>query len=291
MIKKIFCFIFTFLFAFSFLLSIPKPKKVKADTVSSLTLELMPITNVAFWFGSSYDTRYGPGLISATLEFRPYEINYLDVKLFSSVGTKTYTFSNNMSAGLTSDYLGSGITFNILSTFEFYGDIASDQVIITSYNIQYLPISSTDLPYSSTQSNVYASQHTWYLLNSSDYVQIVVPVYVPNSSVDQFLTGITYYYEFDATANQYLIDQARQQGYDKGKSDGESIGFTRGYNEGVSDAGEYTFIGLLDAVFYAPIKAVVSLFNFDLLGVNLLGFVQGILTLFIILAVVKLFIT
>lgn len=75
-------------------------------------------------------------------------------------------------------------------------------------------------------------------------------------------------------------------GKDLGFSDGKAVG----YKEGVAAANDYTFDGLLTAIIDVPVQAFTSLFNFEILGVNLASFFLALLSICIVLAVVKLLI-
>lgn len=80
------------------------------------------------------------------------------------------------------------------------------------------------------------------------------------------------------------LDVEYRRGYALGNRDGYDTGFTAG----VSQANNYSFAGLLSAVIDVPVSTFRSLFNFELLGVNLSSFFFTILTILIILAVIKL---
>lgn len=90
---------------------------------------------------------------------------------------------------------------------------------------------------------------------------------------------------------QSQYDNGYQLGQEKGFNEGYSKGHTIGYNEGrdVTEQG-YTFVSLIDAVGYGVTKPFVSLLNFDLLGVNLLSFATGLLTLVLMIKLVGIFI-
>lgn len=77
-------------------------------------------------------------------------------------------------------------------------------------------------------------------------------------------------------------------GYNQGYDAGETIGYQNGYNDGVEHGGNYTFLGLIGAVIDAPINAFTSLLNFDVLGVNILSLITGLLSIAIIVFIVKL---
>lgn len=84
-----------------------------------------------------------------------------------------------------------------------------------------------------------------------------------------------------------LLDNYNR-GYEEGKEMGDALGFSRGYAKGVADAGGSTFTGLISAVIDVPINAFRSLFNFELLGFNMVNFLLSILTLGVVIAIVRL---
>ena len=90
----------------------------------------------------------------------------------------------------------------------------------------------------------------------------------------------------DGYNNGYSAGES--SGYSSGYSAGETSGYSAGYNQGVENANEYTFIALIGAVFDAPINAFTSLFNFEILGFNILSFLTSLLTLCVILFILKL---
>lgn len=80
------------------------------------------------------------------------------------------------------------------------------------------------------------------------------------------------------------------EGYEQGRNDGYENGYQRGKADGLALADVATFEDLMSSVFDVPIRAFTSLFNFDILGVNMANFFLSILTLCIVLAVVKMLI-
>ncbi len=75
--------------------------------------------------------------------------------------------------------------------------------------------------------------------------------------------------------------------YNSGFESGKIAGYNDGYNAGKDVSDNYTFLGLIGAVFDAPIEAFKGLFNFDILGVNMQGFVLAMLTLAVIIIVIR----
>lgn len=87
--------------------------------------------------------------------------------------------------------------------------------------------------------------------------------------------------------NPNNYDLYTQTQYDSNYTNGKNVGYSTGYNKGVDDSNNYTFIGLIGSVIDAPIKAFTSLFNFELLGFNLLNFVKALFTLMVIIVVAR----
>lgn len=80
----------------------------------------------------------------------------------------------------------------------------------------------------------------------------------------------------------------RQEGYNQGYQEGKVAGREVGYQEGVADQGDYTFMGLIGAVFDAPIQAFKGLLSFEVLGVDMTAFVSSLFGLAVILVIIKL---
>ena len=94
------------------------------------------------------------------------------------------------------------------------------------------------------------------------------------------------YYQGDMLAA--AVDSAKKDGYNRGYQEGKVAGREVGYQEGIKDNGDYTFMGLLGAVFDAPIQAFKGLLSFEVLGVNMTAFVSSLFGLAVILLIIKL---
>ena len=123
-------------------------------------------------------------------------------------------------------------------------------------------------------------------------------------------------------ASKGYFDDGYNQGYSIGKDEGYNTGFSAGdsagFARGVESANTYSFLGLFGAIFDAPIKAIfggtftlpagttitdsngntmtlqstttvnrAGLLNFNLMGVNLSGFVLALFSISIIVVVIK----
>lgn len=166
-----------------------------------------------------------------------------------------------------------------------------------------------DLPYKyRLKNNVYRDEvYKFFALIDFMY-------YTPNDN-DYFVSGFN-------TASKGYYDEGYNKGYSVGKDYGYRTGFSagdsQGYARGVESANTYSFLGLFGAIFDAPIKAIfggtstlpagttitdsngntitlqstttvnrAGLLNFNLMGVNLSGFVLALFSLSILVVVIK----
>ena len=109
------------------------------------------------------------------------------------------------------------------------------------------------------------------LFDLSNFVSLSNDVYI-NMGYQQ---AKSYYDELIKTKTQESYLQGKNQGYELGLQEGKLQG------------GNYTFTSLIGAVFDAPIEAFRGLFNFEILGTNMQGFVLALLTLSVIIVVIK----
>lgn len=79
----------------------------------------------------------------------------------------------------------------------------------------------------------------------------------------------------------------RNEGYKNGYNVGKNEGYNLGYNQGLDGSGRWSFNSFLSAVIDVPVNAFTSLFNFEILGVNLSGFFLGLLTCCIVIGVIR----
>lgn len=108
-------------------------------------------------------------------------------------------------------------------------------------------------------------------------------VSVNDTSGEFYNTGYNNGY-LDATEG---FEEEKTNIYNSGFESGKTAGYNDGYNAGKDVADNYTFLGLIGAVFDAPIEAFKGLFNFEILGTNMQGFVLALLTLSVIIVIIK----
>lgn len=123
--------------------------------------------------------------------------------------------------------------------------------------------------------------------SSSNTFNDITLGYDINSSVKQGVFISNFVVKGRGSNFSVAIDNANKQGYNKGYQEGKVAGKTIGYQQGVKDQGDYTFMGLLGAVFDAPINAFKGLLNFEILGVDMTAFVSSLFALAIIVVIIK----
>lgn len=120
------------------------------------------------------------------------------------------------------------------------------------------------------------------------------------NSASRYQSRTYYFTQVDKDSAMYLegynagqsagYSAGNSAGYKQGYSVGDTQGYNRGYTAGANSANNYTFTKLIGAVVDVPVQTFISLFNFELLGINLAGFFTGLLTVAFIITVVKLLI-
>lgn len=82
-------------------------------------------------------------------------------------------------------------------------------------------------------------------------------------------------------------DEGYDDGYRFGSSQVNEMAYDRGYLAGVNTANSGTFLSLFDALFFSSGRFFTSLLNFEILGVNFLGFVTGLIGISVAVAVLR----
>lgn len=187
---------------------------------------------------------------------------------------------------------GSNCTISVYA----YGDFGSGSTTNNYFNVcavnssgQVITIASS--PILGTQ-NIFAStiEFSFDVPFNADYILIV-----PKRS------GNTYYFK-DFQIKQRIINLQllEESNYKNGYSDAETFYkkyygsggsgyqaiYQRGWNAG-HDAPEYDFKYLITATVDTPLQAFTSLFDFDILGVNMKTFYLSLFTLAVIITIIK----
>lgn len=88
-------------------------------------------------------------------------------------------------------------------------------------------------------------------------------------------------------------------GYSTGSSNGEKTGYNKGYNNGylygyekgvdAVEGTDNTLVGLVGGILTAPVNMLKTIFDFEFLGINLTHFIFSIVSLFIVIWLIKIF--
>lgn len=122
-----------------------------------------------------------------------------------------------------------------------------------------------------------------------------------SSTSDTAPTSMSSYIFFILTFAKYSVssDLAYSQGYNtaknewyqKGKVDGEKIGYDKGKADAANDNfANDALISLFDSVLSAPVKIIQNSLNFELFGVNFASLAFGVITIAMIVFVISFFI-
>lgn len=229
---------------------------------------------------------------------------YLDVETWNS-----YDYNSTASYSILLSSLAAGESHNFnLGVMDIYMTLPFNMGFrITASTVlveEFGALASVELSFFGNDLSRRTINLKLYDINGVFREYVIAPLFAQGSR-GYFLNPNTgYSATFVYSINPFTLDSisnAYKQGYDAGMKSGEFLynegyddGYFEGYNRGTivgaSEAGNYTFVSLLDAVFYAPVKMFVSLFNFDFLGVNVLGFVTTLITVIIAFGIVKFFI-
>lgn len=222
---------------------------------------------------------------------------------FSTNATTTYNVTN-LNVGENSRYL----TNSLFKEYYAGSYMVFDFNIYITNNFDYTNLYLMTVRSFYSESSCYGYNDFTYYSSDSEYLRFRFYSYFPSVESKYFnerfyLASHDYYYMSNLTDDQYYNDGYNSgysdgynngyyygdlEGYESGYKSGEIVGYNNGYSEGVEDSGNYSFLSLIGAVIDAPVSAFTSLLNFELLGVNILGFISGLLTLALIIFIIKL---
>lgn len=182
----------------------------------------------------------------------------------------------------------SNTDFNVLVTLglEFPDSPVYDWYIYFHFEMQDPTIHTTYGTYRDTTnyvdgmfSSVFTDTNPCILINPNDIADII-----QNGSNDYIIELRRQIQQLQNSTQQQV-----QDAYQQGRLDGEDIGYEDGYQEGLNDANTYTFSNVIGSLIDGPVNAVMSLFDFEVLGVNLRGFFLSLITCAIVIAIIKIF--
>lgn len=239
-------------------------------------------------------------------------ISPTDVRLPSICGWSLVPRSDDNNYDLYFSFLGSAVYFCGVA------QIVDNSVKIIDSTFKQVLVDSN------VNGNVYMVSSSLYnfklnsIFNKDDVKSFFALVDFDNFSP----TENQYYFAGFNAASKGYYDDGYDQGYSVGKEEGYNTGFTagdsNGFARGLDSANNYSFLSLFGAIFDAPINALfggtttlpagtiitdkngntttlsssatvhrAGLLNFEVMGVNLSGFVLAMFSLSIIIVVLK----
>lgn len=170
---------------------------------------------------------------------------------------------------------------NRVRVFSDYYDTGAGYFLYR-HNVQYLDVYDNYVMFSAVTRQTSIND-----LNFSGAYSLEDRTYFINLGVN---TDNSYYQAGFTDGYNDGISVGTEDGYNNGYNVGLKDGYNNGYNAGINESDSNSFMNLMSAVLDAPVRTFTSLLNFEILGVNLLGFITALLTLAIIIFIVKLFI-
>lgn len=272
--------------------------------VSNITSDGQYYKLYSYTNGINFNVNYGDAFKYSSATIPPSDLNPPNSSYYLRPQELTYKLYDQNTSSYSDSYM-----FNIYSCY-FYLPPSDDsntygteitKVILGSYKdydtMFYYPYSDFTKFDLSTQKYNFIS----YIDSYNHSFNFFIPL---DSQYDSDYWSLrTYYLSTDSIVNDsYSLgyNEGYRTGYDLGNTRGQEKGYTNGYNTGKNDGynlgynqalenGEkYTFTALISSVIDVPVKAFTSLFNFEILGVNLSGFFLGLLTCCIVIGVIRL---
>lgn len=150
-----------------------------------------------------------------------------------------------------------------------------------------------DFPYSSIFNRIYRTydnQKTFYLTAggiNNTFIRNYTSVNTVNTLNAIYNDGELFKASYNSVSNENFTN-----GYNQGLKDGEKNGYSNGYaaglNDGIKDNTIFNiFNGILN-IAMVPVNFFLSIFNFEILGINMAGFVSALLTISIIIYLLRL---
>lgn len=94
-------------------------------------------------------------------------------------------------------------------------------------------------------------------------------------------------YEYYVSLGGLDLPDLYQQGYDAGYDEAKDIWYAQGKVDGANSVEPDTLTNTLVAVFQQPFNQIYRFFNFNILGLNILGLATALISVFVIIKVVK----
>lgn len=178
---------------------------------------------------------------------------------------------------------GTFIAFNTIPSIDFYRYDTDNWSPSATITINY-----NSLNHFSAYNTHY---YDYYFVNNLPiyYIKQDIFIYVRHTiDANSYFSYVTW--NEDYLINQYATTILSDKTFQDTYQSGYDIGYYKGVAYDSTHDYDYTFLGLIGSIVDAPLNAVKDMLNFNLLGINLTAFLQGLLTISLIIAVVRLII-
>ncbi len=243
------------------------------------------LNNVDFITAYPYFTKFDLQEYIDTLQEQEYYNAYFET-LFT-LNDETLTFKSNV---------------DLFNSFYLY--VSSEDIDFLNLYIEWvLPLINTSFTQTYNNDNFnfpYKDLYNWYYssayLNTSVYFvrgsgNLLIKQKGRETSVNTLKVmykDAEIFRDYYKDSNGYDFDTGYNQGYEEGSKIGYDNGYTAGMTAGLEDNTAFTiFNGILN-IAMIPVNFFLSIFNFEILGVNMAGFVSALLTISIILYLLRL---
>lgn len=204
----------------------------------------------------------------------------------------TFTCDGDFSSFVDAFYFGIPFEMSLSVDDTYYQNYA---VLLTDNPSNYA--ASEDSLLISVENSTISVLEDYYFLCFDEYfldrdVKVeLFPMF--GGPIECFFSATTYIKSYNFVSS--YVENAHNAGYNEGYElgvrngfeSGRSQGYDAGYAKGVADSNEYTWNGLIGSVIDVPVQAFTSLFNFEILGVNMASFFFALLSVCIVLVVIK----
>ncbi len=191
---------------------------------------------------------------------------------------------------------------NLFNSFNYY--VANDDIdmmnvyielslplIGQSFNANYSNIVDS-FPYSSIYNRIYRSfdnQLTYYMTAggiNNTFKRNYTSANTVHTLNAIYNDGELFKAQYNSSTNENY-----NNGYHQGLKDGEKNGYANGYSAGLADGiKDNTIFNIFNGILniaMVPVNFFLSIFNFEILGINMAGFVSALLTISIIIFLLR----
>ena len=253
-----------------------------------------PVNNLSFYSPGDEDELYSDMYFSGNIQYTGI-VNSYPAFWFNFNNTKNEFVAG---IGILGAYRGS----TSVNPWQFYlkDNVTGRQVLIynlANSDIKQMPtirlIFRTQIINNSTIIDIYYS-----IVQSSGAVEGIINLGL-SLSVDNIgslvvqannAIGSVSDYNVSFGVSRSISESWYTDVYEDGYNSGNEIGYNQGYNAGYSAGAagqQYTFFSLISSLVDVPVNTLISIFDIEILGVNLKTFFFSIACIFLVVAIIR----